>query len=302
MDFGRIQTVDLARVDFTLPIDTALTLNTLSKVEPKPFEVHIGGTQWGVKEWQGPIYPKKVEGRKYLQEYVKHFNGIELGATFYTMPTVDQLLSWKQQAESNKSFKFCPKFPQSITHIRRLSNADGLTTQFYNVIRNLGNNLGPILLQLSDAFTPKSYDNLESFVAKLPTDLKVFVELRHKEWFANHAINVKVFDLFSQLGIGAAISDAAGRRDCVHMNLTTPDAYIRFVGNGLLHDKKRLDDWVNRIAKWSKLGLQNVWFMMHQYNERETPLAINYLAKELNDKLGLSIQTPRFLSEIDLFS
>jgi hypothetical protein len=44
------------------------------------------------------------------------------------------------------------------------------------------------------------------------------------------------------------MSDTYGRRDCVHMELTTPEATIRFAGNNLApSDYTRLDAWVERL-------------------------------------------------------
>ena len=133
----------------------------------------------------------------------------------------------------NPNFKFCPKFSQSISHIRRLKNAEEITTQFYNGILAFGDKLGPLFLQLSDNFTPKSYPELKAYLEHLPTDVPVFVEVRHKEWFNTAGTDKDIFKLLRDLNIGSVITDATGRRDCVHMNLTTPHAFIRFVGNGL---------------------------------------------------------------------
>ena len=35
------------------------------------------------------------------------------------------------------------------------------------------------------------------------------------------------------MNMGIVITDTAGRRDCAHMNLTIPKAFIRYVGNSL---------------------------------------------------------------------
>ena len=46
------------------------------------------------------------------------------------------------------------------------------------------------------------------------------------------------------------IVDTAGRRDMLHMRLTTPSAFIRYVGANHPSDYTRLDDWVERIENW----------------------------------------------------
>ncbi|WP_317169561.1 DUF72 domain-containing protein [Mucilaginibacter humi] len=221
----------------------------------------MGCAKWGRKEWVGQIYPPKTKDANFLDEYVKHFDSIELNATFYNLYPASTIAKWKEKAELNPDFKFCPKFSQSISHIRRLKNAEEITTTFYEGILAFGDKLGPLFLQLSDNFTPKSYPELKAYLEQLPKDVPVFVELRHKEWFANDEVRQTVFNMLRDLNLGAVITDASGRRDCVHMNLPTPHAFIRYVGNGDASDDPRLDDWVYRIKQWRDMGLKSVWFL-----------------------------------------
>jgi uncharacterized protein YecE (DUF72 family) len=231
-----------------------------------------------------------------LDEYVKHFDSIELNATFYNVYPAETISKWKDKAVANPDFKFCPKFSQSISHIRRLKNAEDVTTSFYAGIEAFGDKLGPLFLQLSDNFTPKSFPELKAYLQQLPTDVPVFVELRHKDWFAVPENRDQVFQMFSDLNIGAVITDATGRRDCVHMQLPTPHAFIRFVGNGLHPtDYTRVDEWVARIKQWASMGLQSVWFFMHQHDEQFSPKLSDYVVTELNKALGLNLKRPQFI-------
>jgi len=301
MEFGRVTPQELATVDFTLPPDTALTLSTLTTAKSsKPLEVRVGCAKWGRKEWVGQIYPLKTKEANFLDEYVKHFDCIELNATFYNVYGPDTITKWKAKADSNPDFKFCPKFSQSISHIRRLKNAEDITTSYYEGVMAFGDKLGPMFLQLSDNYTPKSFPELKVYLEQLPKDVPVFVELRHKEWFAVPENSEKVFKLFHDLNIGAVITDATGRRDVVHMNLPTPHAFIRFVGNGLVggnfdSDKARLDEWVARIKQWQQQGLRSVWFFMHQHDERYSPILADYVTDKLNKALGTQLLRPKFI-------
>jgi len=297
MEFGRVTPQELAAIDFTLPPDPELTVTTLkaAKNDP-PLQVHVGCAKWGRKEWLGKIYPPKTKDANFLDEYVKHFDCIELNATFYNVYPAATISKWKDKAGANPGFKFCPKFSQSISHIRRLKNAEEITTTFYEGILAFGDKLGPLFLQLSDNCTPKSFPELKAYLEQLPKDVPVFVELRHKEWFANDEVRQNVFNLFHQLNIGAVITDASGRRDCVHMNLPTPHAFIRFVGNSLDRtDYIRVDEWVDRIKQWRDMGLQSVWFFMHQHDERYSPELADYVSEQLNKKLGLKLHRPQFI-------
>ncbi|MGF7039550.1 DUF72 domain-containing protein [Mucilaginibacter lappiensis] len=300
MEFGRVNPEELAAVDFTLPPDPELTINTLKAAKSnQSLQVHVGCAKWGRKEWIGQIYPPKTKEANFLDEYVKHFDCIELNATFYNVYGPDTITKWKAKAESNPHFKFCPKFSQSISHIRRLKNAEDITTSYYEGIMAFGDKLGPLFLQLSDNYTPKSFPELKAYLEQLPKDVPVFVELRHKEWFAVPENRDKVFAMLRDLNIGAVITDATGRRDVVHMNLPTPHAFIRFVGNGLHPtDYARVDEWVERIKQWQQLGLQSVWFLMHQHEEEFSPKLADYVVEKLNEALGMQLKRPQFISSL----
>jgi uncharacterized protein YecE (DUF72 family) len=297
MEFGRVTPGELEEADFTLPPDSQLTIKTLSAAKnDNPFQVHVGCAKWGRKEWVGKIYPLKTKEINFLDEYVKHFDCIELNATFYNVYPPATISKWKEKADSNPNFKFCPKFSQSISHIRRLKNADDITTVYYEGIMAFDDKLGPLFLQLSDNYTPKSFPELKIYLESLPKDVPVFVELRHKEWFADATVRTQVFELFHQLNIGAVITDATGRRDVVHMELPTPHAFIRFVGNSLHRsDYARCDEWVERLKKWRDMGLQSAWFFMHQHDERYSPELADYVIEKLNQELGTQLQRPQFI-------
>lgn len=300
MEFGKVEDAQgLLHDHFILPPDTALTAKTLKENKNnKPLQAYVGCAKWGRKEWVGQIYPPKTKEANFLDEYVKHFDSIELNATFYNVYPPETIAKWAEKAQANPHFKFCPKFSQSISHIRRLKNAEEVTTQFYNGILAFGDKLGPLFLQLSDNFTPKSYPELKAYLEHLPTDVPVYVEVRHKEWFNTAGTDKDIFKLLHDLNIGSVITDATGRRDCVHMNLPTPHAFIRYVGNGLIPtDYTRVDEWVERIKKWADEGLQSLWFFMHQHNERYSPELADYTIEKLNATLGTNIRRPHFLND-----
>lgn len=302
MDFGRIEPELISQVDFSLPPDTDLTKAVLKQAQrTKNPEVYVGCAKWGRKEWLGMIYPEKTKEARFLDEYVKHFNSIELNAVFYKMPSEAQVIKWREKAETERpDFKFCPKFTQGISHIKRLKNAEELTTIYLHNISAFGKYLGPSFLQLSDNFGPKNMDVLQAYLEDLPKDMDVFIELRHKDWYTDLVARKEVFEMFRRLNKGAVITDATGRRDCVHMELPTPRAFIRFVGNGLhATDYSRIDEWIDRISDWVDQGLQSVYFFLHQHDEKDTPLLGDYTIKKINEKLGLNLKEPQFIAKAD---
>ncbi|RZL47166.1 MAG: DUF72 domain-containing protein [Pedobacter sp.] len=301
MEFGRVAPEEISTIDFTLPPDgeqTLLTLNSAKKFEKPLF--YVGCAKWGRKEWKELIYPKKTKEADFLGEYVKHFNSIELNAVFYSIPKEEQIIKWREQvaANTNGEFLFCPKFSRTITHIKRLKDTDFLTDEYIKAISAFGPYLGPCFLQVSDNFGTNNMEVLENYLKKLPQDLKVFVEVRHKDWFVGDA-KKQLFSMLAKHNKGAAITDASGRRDCLHMELPTPDAFIRFVGNGgpyLDSDKARVDEWIVRIKKWLDDGLQQIYFFLHQHDEADTPLIADYTIEQFNKHLGSDLSRINFIT------
>ncbi|WP_316789464.1 DUF72 domain-containing protein [Pedobacter frigoris] len=301
MDFGKVPADSVKDVDFTLPEDGKQTLKTLAHLKPvKKPDFYIGCAKWGRKEWLNMIYPKKTKEADFLDQYVKHFNSIELNAVFYSIPKAELIRKWRIKAEENTAndFLFCPKFSRTISHIKRLKNAEEATDQYLASISEFGKFLGPCFLQLGDNFGPNNFEVLETYLEKLPQDLEVFVELRHEEWFADKEVRNRLFEMLSKLKKGAAITDASGRRDCVHMELTIPEIFIRFVGNGKEFqdsDFARIDEWTVRIKFWLAQGLKKVYFFLHQHDEKDTPILANYTIEQFNKHLGSDVPEIKFI-------
>lgn len=296
MEFGRIDEALLDETRFTLPKDPVRTKEVLAanKGAATP-RIHVGCAKWGRKDWVGKIYPKGTKDKDFLEAYGKQFNCIEFNAIFYKLPSHQQVRDWKSKVPPD--FLFCPKFTDVITHIKRLKNAKHEVDLLLDVLHEFDNQLGPIFLMPHPQMGPKHLETITTFLGELPKDIDVYVELRHPDWFKDAAYTA-LFDYCQENNFGTVLTDTAGRRDCLHMELTRPDAFIRFVGNSLhTTDYTRIDEWVKRIAKWMKEGINDVYFFMHQHDELYSPELIKYLIDELNAKNKLSIKAPVFVEE-----
>lgn len=295
MEFGHVYD-SLEAVNFVLPDDSDRSLQTLKAAKNNnELKVYVGAAKWGVKQWRGTLYsPTAAEGN-FLTLYARNFNTVEFGPTFYTLQQIDYIKGWADKVHDTPGFKFLPRFPQHITHIRRLMHADDYTKEFYASLAGFGGHAGPLHLQLGDNFSPKSFLQLKAYLEQLPETYQVAVEVRNKDWFAAEQHRLELFELFKRLGMIWVITDTAGRRDCAHMELPTPHTVVRFVGNRPdQSDYRRLDEWVDRFAKWKELGLQSIWFFIHQHDEKFTPMMCDYFIEKLNLKLGTTIKRPAF--------
>ncbi|MVN20823.1 DUF72 domain-containing protein [Mucilaginibacter arboris] len=299
MEFGKVEPHEVAAIDFTLPADPGFTTDTLkSNRSGQKLKIHVGCVTWGAKDWVGEVYPPGVKESMFWEAYAKQFNCMELNATFYQVYHTETLTKWKERVAVNPDFLFCPKFSRQISHAASLKTVYELTTTFYEGILAFGEKLGPLFLQLSDYFGPERFAELETYLKQLPKDIPVFVELRHERWFSDKPLQEKVFSMLKNLNIGAVITDAAGRRDAVHMHLPTPAAFIRFVGNQLHPtDYQRADDWVKRIKTWQEQGLESLFLFVHQHYNVTEPKLADYFISKLNQELGLALKRPQFIQK-----
>jgi len=290
MKFGQV--ADPSQIDFTLPKDHPQTKFILNQNKKGLDNVSIGCAKWNKTDLKG-FYPKGTKDE--LSYYATQFNSIELNATFYGMPTAEQVQTWKEKTP--KDFKFFPKITNTVSHFRRLLNITDVVTQFASAVLNFDEKLGMVFLQLHDNFKPKDYERLEKFVNDWPNEVPLAIELRNTEWFTDEEVFNTICELFEMNNITNIIVDTAGRRDMLHMRLTTPKAFIRYVGANADSDYARLEDWLERLTKWKKEGLQNLYFFVHQNIEKASPLLSSHLIQKMNEEWETSIHIPIMASE-----
>lgn len=285
MKFGSVESVE--GIDLSLPADHPDTKKVLGGKETKKLNISVGCAKWNKTDLKN-FYPKGTKDE--LAYYSTQFNSIELNATFYQPYGKDQFKKWKEKTPDD--FKFFPKIPQTISHLKRLNEVKSLTDDFCNSVSGLEEKLGMIFLQMHDNFKPKDFDRLEKFVREFPKGVPLAVELRNAEWFNVKADFERVSELFKKHKVTNVIVDTAGRRDIMHMRLTSPVAFVRYVGANDPSDYDRLDPWIERINKWKKEGLKELYFFVHQNLEKESPLLSAYFIEKLNKKLGIKIHIP----------
>lgn len=296
MEFGELPIKELEKLKFKLPADPKGNAAVLKSGKAKKQKVYVGCAKWGRKEWLGKIYPKGTREKDFLEEYGKHYNSIELNASSYKFPTPAQIEGWVSKIHT-PGFKFCPKAHQSMSFAKTGENKARFTRDFINIIRSFGDMLGPVFITIKTSFKEVDLSEFAAWLATLPNDLDFFVELRDENFFANEKFKKTFFDTLRELEIGSVITDTSGRQDVLHMNLTIPKTFIRFVGNSLhASDYPRIDNWVGRIKKWLEAGIEEVYFFMHMHDEGKSPELSKYAIEQLNKKCRLDLPEIKFVS------
>lgn len=294
MKFGQVTNPE--DIDFSLPKDHPGTQEVLAtQAEKKELEVYVGCAKWNKTDLKN-FYPKGVKDE--LSYYSTQFNSIELNATFYNAPTKEQVELWKSKTPAY--FKFFPKIPNTVSHFKRLENVKPIVEDFASAVSLFEEKLGMVFLQMHDNFGPKNYDRVEKFVKDFPNHVPLALEVRNGEWFSKPEEAERFYKLLEANGKTNVIVDTAGRRDMLHMRLTSPIAFVRYVGANHKSDYQRLDDWLKRIQQWKKEGLQELYFFVHQNVELASPFLSAYFIEHLNKEIGTSLKIPQMQLEAQL--
>jgi uncharacterized protein YecE (DUF72 family) len=114
--------------------------------------LRIGTQGWNYADWVGGFYPGGTKPAAFLATYARAFDVVEVDSTFYAIPAAKTVRGWAERTPPG--FTFTLKVPQQITHERRLVDADDLAAEFWDAARELGDKLGPVLLQMGPDFGP----------------------------------------------------------------------------------------------------------------------------------------------------
>ncbi|NBC83027.1 MAG: DUF72 domain-containing protein [Bacteroidetes bacterium] len=285
MKFGKVK--DPANIDFFLPDDHPATARVLSKYKSGKLKVYVGCPKWNKTDLKG-FYPRGIKDE--LEYYASQFNSIELNATFYNKFSADQISGWANKTPDD--FRFFPKMHQMVSHYKGLNKVDEMVEEFCNEIAGFEDRLGMVFMQLHDNFKFRHFDRLKYFIENFPAGIPLALELRNAEFFKNEKNADELAKLLEINNVTHILTDTAGRRDLLHMRLTTPNAFIRYVGSNHPSDYTRLDDWIERLKTWKEAGLQNVYFFVHQHIEKEMPMLASHFIKLANEHLDQDMYVP----------
>lgn len=289
MDYGRVE--DLSGIDFQLPADDPGNGPFLSAISANsrptlPARLYCGPPIWNHPGFVGKVYPPRSKKGDFLRHFSRAFNSIELNPTYYGVD-VNRLRRWSEQAAPG--FVFAPKTPKEISHDRLLADCELLMADFCVAVRDLGDHLGPLFTVLHPRFSPRQLPRLRSFLESLPDDLSMAIELRHPQWFSDPSAWQEATALLREHKAILAVTDSAGRRDAVAQTLCAGATMIRFLGNNLHQsDFDRMHAWVERLSDWIKLGLEEIYFYVHQPSEPLAVELIELLIAELSKRFDAS--------------
>jgi uncharacterized protein YecE (DUF72 family) len=144
---------------------------------------------WSYNFWKKNFYPANLPSEQFLTYYSKKFDTVEVDSTFYRIPRHTTVLDWGKQTPNG--FTFSLKFPQVISHIKKLKNCQEESKVFIERAELLREKLGVLLLQLPNSFSSNAdILSLGDFVQTLPEGLRYAVEIRNKKILNEHLYSV----------------------------------------------------------------------------------------------------------------
>ncbi|MEH6558916.1 MAG: DUF72 domain-containing protein [Oceanicoccus sp.] len=246
---------------------------------------YLGLPMWSNRQWIGGLFPQGANSKNFLRHYSSVFSAVEGNTTFYALPSVDVVKSWKEQAQAGFRFNF--KFPRKITHENFLRYSGVELSEFLKRIEPLADNLGAFMIQLPDSFEPRQLDDLDKFLKQLPDSFQYSVEVRHLDFFNRgdqeialnqllqaHHVDRVCFDsraLFSKPALTEQEQDAQRKKPRlpVHAIATSKNPVIRFIGSSdFHHNQQYLLPWVDKIANWAQQGIRPTVFIHTPDNAR----------------------------------
>ena len=125
--------------------------------------VRLGTQGWNYPSWVGPFYPEGTRPADFLRTFARAFATVEIDSTFYAIPPASTVRAWANRVPGH--FVFTCKLPQEITHERRFRDSRDVLLAFTDRMRELGPQLGPILIQCGHDFAPAQGKPFAEFLA-----------------------------------------------------------------------------------------------------------------------------------------
>jgi len=220
----------------------------------KDGRLRIGTSGWNYGDWKGIFYPEDLRSKDYLACYARHFSTTEVNYSFYHLPRPSTYLNWAVQTP--EGFVFAVKASRVITHIRRLNEAEEEWSNFLTNASELGEKLGPVLLQFPPSFKADG-KRLRNFLAltarlELPRPVALAFEFRHASWF-----DPEVCETLRRAKAALVVAQSE-RYPQAPAVPTAAFMYLRFHGPGQLfassYSDEELREWSRRIRGWLAAG------------------------------------------------
>ena len=249
----------------------------------------------GLPQWSHPKWARL--GITGLEEYARHFNCVEGNTTLYALPKAEIVDRW--YAQTHDDFRFCFKFPATVSHQAALRNCGDLTAEFFTRLAPLAGRIGQYWLQLPATFAPRDLPTLWQFLDGLPADFTYGVEVRHPGFFTKgdaeqllnrglHArgVNRVILDsrpVHSAPAYSEAMIEAQRKKPKlpVHAIATAASPLVRFIGSdNMAHNLSLFAPWLAKLPQWAADSAP--YLFLHTPDIAQAPELVDTLWRDLH--------------------
>ncbi len=246
---------------------------------------YLGCPGWGVKSWVGRLFPAGTRPTELLTRYAEVFNTVEGNTTFYALPSVESVARWSASVPAE--FRFCFKFPRTITHAQLLVDCPAEVTTFLERLAPLGDKLGTLFLQLPPRFGAAQLPQLRTFLGTLSAEFRYGVEVRDEVFFEDGPEATELVELLRERFIDLVVMDTRGIQSSgslefadvrgkkpalpVIMRATAAQPLVRFVPHEAFAESRTFaEQWSLQLARWITEG-KRPYFFMHAPDDTFAP-------------------------------
>lgn len=160
--------------------------------------IRVGTAGWAV--------PRAVAGEfgaegSALVRYAARLDAAEINSTFWRRHRPGTMARWRDAVP--RTFRFSVKLPRTITHDQALRGVKPLVREFFADVAELGDRLGPVLIQLPPSLSFDQRSAVTFFrTLREHHDGGLALEPRHESWFTG-----SVGELLAREGVARVAAD-----------------------------------------------------------------------------------------------
>jgi uncharacterized protein YecE (DUF72 family) len=159
-----------------------MKLNDFSS-EKKLVDFRIGTGGWAYFQ---------VPGMDSLDAYSKTFNFVEVNSTFYTIPGINKVTSWRKRVKSD--FEFSVRCYQELTHkynLRPIAESYQILNEMLLICKTLDANVLHIQTPRTFEITPSKVDSIRDLLSSFQFEgIRLTWEIRQKQQWPSYLTNL----------------------------------------------------------------------------------------------------------------
>jgi uncharacterized protein YecE (DUF72 family) len=227
-------------------------IDVANRKEEGSANVRVGVAGWSLSKEHSDRFP--IEGT-HLARYAARLPAVEINSSFYKPHRPATYARWAESVSAD--FRFSVKVPKLATHERRLVDVGDVLDSFLAEATQLGDKLGPLLVQLPPSLVFTS-EVTERFFAALRDrfDGDVAFEPRHSSWFEPVAEALarkyRVARVAADPAVVPAAAEPGGWNGLVYYRLhgspkvyfsAYPDVYLEALAKTLIRAARSAEVW-----------------------------------------------------------